>query len=152
MRSDYALYVVAVIFFAITGISFALTMSEFERYLSVVATTILGLLFAGIGYTMKTKAKAISTETTFAPPLRVETETAEQEETQPISETTLATVDLTSVKGIKEKRMNQLKALGINNIEDLANASSTDLAAKLKISPKFTEKWIENAKDLTSKT
>ena len=59
-----------------------------------------------------------------------------------------ATMDLTQVKGIGEKRATQLKALGINSVDDLAKASAKTLAAKLKISPKIASKWIESAKEL----
>ncbi len=45
-----------------------------------------------------------------------------------------------------------LKAVGISTVEELAEASAEDLAAKLKVSPKFTEKWIENARKLVKKT
>jgi predicted flap endonuclease-1-like 5' DNA nuclease len=61
-------------------------------------------------------------------------------------------LDLTQVKGIKEKRAEQLRALGIKSVEDLANASAAELAAKLKIASYFTEKWIENAKELAGKS
>lgn len=54
--------------------------------------------------------------------------------------------ELMKIKGIGEKRAAQLKALGINTIDDLGKASPQDLATKLNISPKITSKWIENAK------
>ena len=58
------------------------------------------------------------------------------------------TVELTQVKGIGEKRATQLKALGINSVNELANASAKTVAKKLKISPKIVEKWISSAKEL----
>jgi predicted flap endonuclease-1-like 5' DNA nuclease len=58
---------------------------------------------------------------------------------------------LTDVKGIGEKRASQLRALGILSIEDLAKASAKDLAAKLNVSTKITDKWIQNAKEITQK-
>jgi predicted flap endonuclease-1-like 5' DNA nuclease len=58
---------------------------------------------------------------------------------------------LTDVKGIGEKRASQLRALGILSIEDLSKASAKDLAAKLKISPKITDKWIQNAREIGQK-
>ena len=54
---------------------------------------------------------------------------------------------LTKVKGIGEKRATQLNAIGVRSIQDLANASPKDLAAKLNISPKITRKWVDNAKE-----
>jgi predicted flap endonuclease-1-like 5' DNA nuclease len=78
-------------------------------------------------------------------------EAPKKEETPPIMETPVA-IELTQVKGIKTKRAEQLKTLGINNAHDLANASANELAAKLKIASYFTEQWIENAKKLTGKS
>ena len=163
MRSDYALYVVAVIFFAITIISFAV-LSELERNLSVVATVVLGLLFVGLGYTQRPRMK---TETLQAPaplpavnppPTLIETvEAANQQRTEVNVEPApvkmeVVKVELTAVKGVKEKRAEQLKALGIHSVDELANASAKDLAGKLKISAKFTEQWIENAKELLARS
>jgi predicted flap endonuclease-1-like 5' DNA nuclease len=156
MRSDYALYVVAIIFFAITGISYAVVLTEFERNLSVVLTAVAGLLFAGLGYTQRPRKTTTAIEVPPATPTSTPTpaavEVPKPEKTEVIVETAPAIIELTAVKGIKEKRAEQLKALGINNVQELANASANDLAAKLKISPKFTEKWIENAKELVAKS
>jgi predicted flap endonuclease-1-like 5' DNA nuclease len=58
---------------------------------------------------------------------------------------------LTDVKGIGEKRASQLRALGILSVEDLSKASAKDLAARLKISPKITDKWIQNAREIGQK-
>jgi len=159
MRSDYALYAVALIFFAITIISF-IVLTELQRNLSIVATVVLGFLFTGLGYTQRPKAKSeilqapTTLPATIPPPVISEiVEPKSQQETQPNLEPASARTEpvkkeLKAVKGIKEKRAEQLKALGIGNVEELANASAKDLAAKLKISPKFTEQWIESAKKL----
>jgi predicted flap endonuclease-1-like 5' DNA nuclease len=163
MRSDYALYTVALIFFAITIISFVV-LSELERNLSVVATVVLGLLFVGLGYTQRPRTKA---ETLQAPPsllavnpppsIAETVEAAGQQKTEtsvepvPVS-AEVAKIELTAVKGVKERRAEQLKTLGIHSVEDLANASAEDLAEKLKISAKFTAQWIENAKELLARS
>lgn len=150
MRSDYALYIVAVIFFIITGISFALGLAEFERNLWVVTTAILGLLFIGLGYSQRPKPKATTIE---APPPTPPTVTeVVVEKTEAVEEVAPPLIELTKVKGIGEKRTEQLKALGITSVEDLAKASARDLAANLKISPKITGRWIENAKKLVEKS
>jgi predicted flap endonuclease-1-like 5' DNA nuclease len=57
-------------------------------------------------------------------------------------------LELTEVKGIGEKRAVQLEAMGISNIDDLAEASAEDIAKKLQISLKITKKWIDSAKKL----
>jgi predicted flap endonuclease-1-like 5' DNA nuclease len=55
---------------------------------------------------------------------------------------------LKKLKGIGEKRVNQLNAIGINTINDLANASIQEVAKALKISPKIVDKWVAEAKVL----
>jgi predicted flap endonuclease-1-like 5' DNA nuclease len=55
----------------------------------------------------------------------------------------------TQIRGISEKRAEQLKANGINTIEELANASAVDLAVKLNVSPKIVKMWIGSAKKLS---
>lgn len=147
MRSDYALYIVAIIFFIITGMAFALELAEFERNLWTVTTVILGLLFIGLGYSQRPKSKTISIEAPPTPP-----PTVTEGKTETVMKTIPTVVALTDVKGIGEKRAEQLKALGINNIDNLAKASAKDLASKLEISPKFTRRWITNAKKLTEKS
>jgi len=167
MRSDYALYVVAVIFFAITVTSLV-ALSDLERNLSVVATVVLGLLFAGVGYTQRPRAKFETTQapTTQAPLAQSPTapaavtetvEAATPEKIEPVVEPIAASVqlpkmELMAVKGIKEKRAEQLKALGISSVQELADASAEDLAKKLKIAPYFTQQWIENAKEIIAKS
>ncbi len=147
MRSDYALYTVAIIFFIITGIIFAYQV----ELLWAVATAIIGLLFIGLGYSQSPKPKATTIETPPPTPPTL-TEVVEEEKTETAIEAAPTVVELTEVKGIGEKRAEQLKALGINSVEDLAKASAKDLAVKLKISPKITGKWIRNAKKLVEKS
>jgi len=60
-----------------------------------------------------------------------------------------ARIEITDVSGIGPKRAEQLKSLGINTAQDLANTSSESLAAKAGVSPKITEDWIEQARKLT---
>jgi len=158
MRSDYALYTVAIIFFIITGMAFTLELAEFERNLWVITTAVLGLIFIGLGYTQKPRPQAITVEAPpqapapempTSPPV---TEIMKEEKVETVVEVTPPKVELTEVKGIGEKRAQQLKALGISSVEDLAKASATDIAEKLKISPKITGRWIENAKNLAEKS
>ena len=61
------------------------------------------------------------------------------------------TIELTVIKGIKEKRAGQLSALGITTANILAKGEAKVIAEKLKISPKIVEKWIMEAKKLTEK-
>jgi len=158
MRSDYSLYAVAIVFFILTGVVAAYSI---EQQLWIVTTTVLGLVFIGLGYTQRprqttsiTTIPTITTQITTPPPpppvqTTVKEEVKEEKTGQIIVE--LPPIGLTHVKGIKEKRAEQLRAIGINNIDDLMNASADDIAAKLHISSKFTGKWIESAKELARK-
>lgn len=166
MRSDYALYTVAIICFILTGITFAFKVAPLELW--TAATAILGVLFIGLGYYQRPKPKepaieapsltpqapsaapATPSPTPLTPP--TVTEVMEEKKTEPSVDVAPAITELTEVTGIGEIRAGQLKAVGISNVEDLAKASTEDLTAKLKISPKITAKWIENAKKLTEKT
>ncbi len=154
MRTDYALYTVAIIFFIITGIV-CLYQVEY-RELWMVATAVLGLFFAGVGYTQRPKTtKRVTVEATQpatpATEVATATTTTVQEEKPSREGAEAKTLKLTDVKGIGTKRAEQLKAIGITEIEDLAKASAEDLASKLKVSPKTTGKWIEEAKKLLEK-
>jgi predicted flap endonuclease-1-like 5' DNA nuclease len=60
-------------------------------------------------------------------------------------------VVLTEVSGVGEKRESQLKAIGINSVDDLAKASVEDVAKRLKVSPKIVAKWVASAKQLQQK-
>ncbi|MEM3443191.1 MAG: helix-hairpin-helix domain-containing protein [Candidatus Bathyarchaeia archaeon] len=150
MRSDYALYGVAMIFFTVTVIV-SLYNVEFQA-IWIVSTALLGLLFVGLGYTYRPTTKAKAPEapqiTQAVPATVVETE---EKKVETIAETA-PKMKLTDVKGIGAKRAEQLKAIGISSVEDLAKMSADELAARLKISSKITAKWIENAKQLAERT
>jgi len=160
MRSDYSLYAVAVILFILTGIVFMYQIDYKELW--IVSTTVLGFFFLGLGYSQRPKvqAKTVTVETPQPlttiitqpePPIQEATEAPVIVEA-PVVEQVIAIKSLREVKGIGEKREGQLKAIGINTIEDLAKASAEDLASKLKVSQKITTNWIENAKKLVEKS
>ena len=67
---------------------------------------------------------------------------------EPIPAVIVVESPLTKIKGIGEKRANQLNALGINTVDELAKASAQDIANSLKISSKIVDKWVAGAKDL----
>jgi predicted flap endonuclease-1-like 5' DNA nuclease len=166
MRLDYISYTVAIILFIAT---LAVAATYVEQQLWIVTTAVIGLVFVGLGYTQRPKMKATPTTTNIPtnanvnvlatvpppaplPPVQpVVTEAVKVEEVEPIIQPLPPAGELTGIKGIKEKRAAQLKAIGINSIEDLAKASDKDLAAKLNISPKITGKWIEDAKKIGQK-
>ena len=61
-------------------------------------------------------------------------------------------IEITDVSGIGPKRAEQLKSLGINTAQDLADTSPESLAAKTGISPTTTKEWVEQARKLTRHT
>ncbi|MEM4733426.1 MAG: helix-hairpin-helix domain-containing protein [Candidatus Bathyarchaeia archaeon] len=167
MRLDYTLYALGALILVITLVPFVITIEGFEsgaRNLWVISTVVLGLLSIGLGYSQrpKTAAQACQPVVTVAPQETTPTtvasqesvttqmqEVAIQEPVAPAVEVSVpATLELTEVKGIGEKRAAQLKALGINNVSELAKASAEDIAGKLKISGKIAQKWIDNAREL----
>lgn len=173
MRSDYILYGLAVIFFIITGA--VLTYQSMEQQsLWIVTTAVLGLLFIGLGYSQKPKSaipprvdpvsspimtgptQTLATAPPPQPIVAVEpsNEPPQSQIAQPEMTTISAapTIAITQVKGVKEKRAKQLSELGINTIQELAEASPEKIGKSLQLSPKITAKWVENAKLLTEKS
>jgi predicted flap endonuclease-1-like 5' DNA nuclease len=162
MRLDYTLYVIAAILLIITVVPFVapIGVEPETKSLWVVATVVLGLLSIGLGYSQRPKTKAQACQPAVAIPQTTTPEAqpattmeAPKEEKASMKEapamaTPAAAMDLTQVKGIGEKRAKQLKALGINSVNKLANASAKNLAKKLKVSPKIVDKWIDSAKEL----
>ena len=147
MRLDYTLYVLAAVFFLITIVSLVTPLIvETERNLWVVTTVVLGILSAGLGYSQRPKTEAQACQ----PAVQIPQATVPQTQPATTMETSAMTeaLELTQVKGIGEKRATQLKALGINSVNDLAKASAEDIAKKLQISSKITKKWIASAKAL----
>lgn len=200
MRSDYLLYLLAVVFFLIAATSIALVADQ-TQILWVTSAVILGLVSAGLGYYQRPKPRIAAATTPEAQPSELvdshvrESHIAEGAEKhvepvatpvsttpvpiqdvtpmpllapEPVPPTTPAPIEtpapvavealtppeseLMVVKGINGKRAAQIKALGINTIEDLAKASPEDLAKNLMLSPKITRMWIGSAKKLQKQT
>jgi len=148
MRPDVPLYIIAIICFALAGY----LQCTYPEPAYIITLTVLGVIFLGAGYSMKPKPIVIKTkepqvsetqEAEAAPKIESETKVAVTEEK--------AALELTHVKGIGPKRAEQLKRIGIQSPEDLANKSSEELAEKLKVSAKIAEKWIKAAKKLLEK-
>ena len=179
MRLDYVSYAVAIVFFIVTLA--AVVYSFEQQPVWVVTTVVIGLAFIGLGYTQRPRTATSPAITTAPPPPPVQPQPQQeqqpqQRQEQQVPEVTTALSQpivtdvvkseeakpvlqpvqtpehgLTDVKGIGEKRAAQLKVLGITSIEDLAKASAKDLAAKLNISQKITDKWIQNAREMGQK-
>jgi predicted flap endonuclease-1-like 5' DNA nuclease len=173
MRLDYALYVIAVILFVITISVAAISV---QQNLWVLSTAIIGIAAVGTGYLSRPQATKTSsnsspvnvTEPIVAQPAQpivvsqpapivsvAEQKTAITTPTvsPPLAVATpAATIEpkhehpLTTVKGIGEKRATQLKSIGINNVHELATASSARIAKELKLSKKIVDKWVAGAK------
>ena len=152
MRLDYILYVLAALLLIITVVPFIVIIDGVgsdAKSLWVVSTVVLGLLSIGLGYSQrpKTAAQACQPDAPI-PQATMEALKEETPEAPTPASAVVATMELTQVKGVGEKRATQLKAVGINSVDDLANASAKAIAKKLKISPKIASKWIESAKEL----
>jgi ERCC4-type nuclease len=59
-------------------------------------------------------------------------------------------LDLREVKGIGQKRAEQLKAAGFDSVQKLAESEPQHLAEAIGVSENRVAKWIENAKILLS--
>ena len=168
MRLDYTLYILAALLFIITAVALVVQLEQTEKSLWVVTTVVLGLLSIGLGYYQRPKTEAQACQpavpipqttmpetqpaTTMEAPKEEKAEApmekAAIQEAPTVATSATATMELTQVKGIGEKRATQLKALGINSVDELANASAETIAEKLKVSQKIVDKWIVAAKGL----
>lgn len=63
-------------------------------------------------------------------------------------EEALQELELTGIKGIGSKRTEELKAVGVNTVSDLAASSAMDLSQKTGIPKKTISRWIGQAKEL----
>ena len=168
MRLDYTLYILAALLFIITAVALVVQLEQTEKSLWVVTTVVLGLLSIGLGYYQRPKTEAQACQpavpipqttmpetqpaTTMEAPKEEKAEApmekAAIQEAPTVATPATATMELIQVKGIGEKRATQLKALGINSVDELANASAETIAEKLKVSQKIVDKWIVAAKGL----
>ena len=155
MRSDYALYVVAVICFILVAVVFA-GSTEYAGYLpmetqiTMVTTAvlaILGLISAGAGYLVRPE-EMILTPPPHPPAPKPAPKLSAPPPTPPSKITTTPPIEITEVKGIGLKRAEQLRALGINTAQDLVKTTATTLATKTELSPKITRRWFREAKRL----
>ena len=149
MRSDYALYIVAVICFILATVVFAgyPAMTQEISMVTTAVLAILGIISAGAGYLVRPE------EMMRAPPPhplapKPTPKLSAPPPTPPLKITVTPPIEITEVKGIGLKRAEQLRALGINTAQDLAKTTATTLAAKTELSPKITRRWIREAKRL----
>jgi len=144
MRSDYALYGIALVCLILSAFFF-IQSDRIPREMKEIIPSvlvILGLVFVGLGYMMR-PGKAVPTPLMSQPiPATALTPT-------PIVESPLK---LTMVKGIGPKRAEQLKRLKIGTVEDLAKTSVKVLSAKTGVSQKVARRWIKEADKLIKET
>jgi predicted flap endonuclease-1-like 5' DNA nuclease len=175
MRLDYTLYALAIVIFIITALSAVIVIDQTDKSIWIITTAVLGILFVIVGYYVRPQVKAAAASQPAAPmpqepapaapvaeapkaePPIVESPKIEvppmieapKVETPAVeTEAPAQTMGLTQIRGINEKRAVQLRANGINSVEDLAKASASDLATKLEVSPKIVKMWIGSAKKL----
>ncbi len=171
MRLDYTLYALAIVFFLITAVLFFIVTDQNAQNIYMIVTVTVGALSLIVGYCMKPQVKtaavqqpapSITQEVVSQPvpqaPVAVEAPVAPAPKAQapamkkpvapPAPAANASASELTQIRGISKARANQLKANGIKSIKALAEASPTDLAAKLEVSPKIVKMWIGTAKKL----
>jgi len=117
----------------------------------LIVLLLFGLLFAAFGYSTRPRHYRIVTPK--PPEVKTEEKPTEAPRTPkapqlPPSEPSKPRTELTRIKGIGTKRVQQLNALQIMSVEDLATFSAEELADKLKVSSKITAKWVEQAQNL----
>jgi len=147
MRTDYPLYILAVICILFSVVLWSLYQ---EQYLYAITLLIIGIIFAITGYALRPKV----TIRTRIEEKRVETAEREEVSTPPAPPTIpkeTKEVNLTEIKGIGPKRANQLKKLGISTAEDLAKMDPQELSSKVGISQTAAQRWIERAKKTLEK-
>lgn len=76
-------------------------------------------------------------------PLREETLAVKKEPREP-----KPPKDLTEIKGIGPKRVEELKAAGVTTVSDLAKRSAKNLSEKTGIPIKIISRWIEQANEM----
>ena len=135
LRSDYVLYIIGAIFFAATGyalfdrVSLEDAIGGMLIYSAIVfVMALFGLTAFIFGYNLRPRERNFLSIA--------------------LSPTVEVLMELTHVKGIGEKRAEQLKSLGIVTLADLSMASAEELARKLQISSKITNRWIMDARNM----
>lgn len=144
MRSDYALYSIAIICFVLAAFFFKGSYVPLPPPIDIVipvVLVILGLAFTGLGYMMRPE-KVVSTTLAPKPALPAKS-------SPPIVK---SRIELTKVKGIGPKKAEQLKGLGIDTVEDLANSSAKVLSSKIGVSQKIARRWIKEASKLVKES
>lgn len=167
MRLDYTMYTLSVLLLIISILPFIVQIEGVDdnaKVIWVTTSAVLGLLSFGLGYSQKPKTQAQACENE-AIACKNQKESTLKETTELVTENKIGSktpetiksvefttnktdIELLQVRGIGEKRVKQLKEIGINTANDLVKESPEKIAKKLKISPKITRKWNDSAKKL----
>jgi len=147
MRSDLIAYFIGIICF-IVGLYIPLQFGyDLINTALLIVFFLFGFFFIMFGYSLRPrKLPHVTPPKVTAQPTAPEPEKIEAKAEETILPEAKPTIELTQVKGIGPKRAAQLKAIGISTVQDLAKASATEIAAKLKVPEKIVEKWIQEAK------
>ncbi|UCE43673.1 MAG: helix-hairpin-helix domain-containing protein [Candidatus Bathyarchaeota archaeon] len=156
MRSDYALYIVAIICFILATITFAtnstgyLLMEPLISTITIAALVILSIISAGAGYLIR--PEEIMLAPPQHPPPKNPSEASRTTMIYPPKTALAPPFNIMQIRGIGPMRAEQLRALGINTVQDLAETTAATLADKTELSPKIIRKWIIEAKRLIRET
>jgi len=110
----------------------------------VIVFILFGIFFISFGYSLRPRKFKIVSPTRL-PEIKPEEKPPQP---QPQPEPSKPLTDLTRIKGIRLKRIAQLRDLQITSVKDLAQYSAEELSRKMKVSSKITAKWIEQAQNL----
>ena len=151
MRSDYALYVIAIVCFILAAVVFMgsidyagyLVMDPLISMVTTAVLAILGLISAGAGYLVRPGEMTLTARPHLPAP-----KLSSSPPTPQLSLPVIPPIEVTEVRGVGPKRAKQLGELGIKTAQDLAKTTATTLAAKTELSTKITRKWVRRAKKL----
>lgn len=115
-------------------------MPQIEIYFGVIVVVVIVIAVALYFALVRRKEEEVVAEAVI-----------EEVEEKPVIEAPEIAIDLTEVRGIGQKRSEQLKAAGIDSVKDLAEYSPKDLADKVGVSEKIVSRWIKNAKETLSR-
>jgi len=96
MRTDYPLYVVAIVCFIIAIYAYAAPLAETELY--IYSLVVIGIIFIGLGYIARPKGTTLSITKTSPPKPELSVELPAQPKTEQQEESTNAATKKTAQK------------------------------------------------------
>ncbi|MEM2875782.1 MAG: helix-hairpin-helix domain-containing protein [Candidatus Bathyarchaeia archaeon] len=111
----------------------------------IYVITVLVIVVAAIVYYLTSTRKKVKEVVTN----EVSIQEAPKEEIKPEVAAPVQ-LELTRVRGIGPKWSEKLKAVGIDDVRELAKCDPKNLAENVGVSEKITSRWVKNANELLS--